>query len=96
MSAWFEMRRRGSIMGLWSTNYAIGGFASTAFAGMMASPYFFNSWRGAFLAPAAALSLVMLLFFFFQRNSPEECGLPPVEAPGSQEANYSKIKRRNF
>lgn len=78
MSAWFEMKQRGSIMGLWSTNYAVGGCAATAFAGMMASPYFFDSWRGAFFAPAAVLSIVMFLFFIFQRNSPEECGLPPA------------------
>jgi OPA family glycerol-3-phosphate transporter-like MFS transporter len=36
-------------------------------------------WRYAFFIPAAVLFLIWILFFLFQRNRPEDVGLPPIE-----------------
>ncbi|MBE0539941.1 MAG: MFS transporter [Verrucomicrobia bacterium] len=77
VSNWFSRRERGRVFGFWSTNYAFGGMAASAFAGYVA--LYFGSWRYAFHLPALVLMLIAVLFFFRQRNRPEDLGLPPVE-----------------
>jgi OPA family sugar phosphate sensor protein UhpC-like MFS transporter len=76
MGAFFSRRERGWVMGLWCTNYAIGGFVATTIAAFAAQA---GGWRYAFWVPAAGLFVVWLLFLLFQRNRPEDVGLPPVE-----------------
>lgn len=72
----FSRRERGSIMGFWCTNYALGGFFASILAGYAAQKF---GWRYAFFAPAAVLFVIWILFFLFQRNRPEDVGLPPIE-----------------
>jgi sugar phosphate permease len=72
----FSTRERGTVMGLWSTNYAIGGFIGSIFAAYCGTLW---GWRYAFFVPAAALLIIAVLFQIFQRNRPEDVGLPPVE-----------------
>ncbi|HTL30753.1 MAG TPA: MFS transporter, partial [Tepidisphaeraceae bacterium] len=76
MSSFFSRRERGVVMGLWCTNYPIGGLIALLLAGYFGDKY---GWRWAFYAPAVALGVVALLFFFFQRNKPEDLELPPIE-----------------
>ena len=52
----------------------------------MASPFagwwaytLIGTWHAAFISSAAVVGLVALLFFIFQRNKPEDVGLPAVE-----------------
>jgi len=77
VSYWFARRERGRVYGIWSTNYAIGGMLASAFAGYMA--LIFGSWRYAFFCSAAVLVVVAILFYFIQRNRPEDVGLCDVE-----------------
>jgi OPA family sugar phosphate sensor protein UhpC-like MFS transporter len=72
----FSQRERGSIMGFWCTNYALGGFIASSLAGVAAEKF---GWRYAFFVPAGGLLLIWVLFHFLQRNRPEDVGLPPVE-----------------
>lgn len=72
----FSQRERGSIMGFWCTNYAFGGFVASVLAGFAAQKY---GWRFAFFVPAGVLFLIWILFLLFQRNRPEDVGLPPIE-----------------
>lgn len=76
MSEFFSQRERGSIMGFWCTNYALGGFFAALIAGFAAQHW---GWRGAFIVPALGLLVVWILFYFFQRNQPEDVGLPSIE-----------------
>jgi len=76
LGCFFSQRERGSIMGLWCTNYALGGFVATVFAAYAAQLW---GWRYAFYAPALVLLLIWAVFFFFQRNRPEDIGLPSIE-----------------
>lgn len=76
VSNWFSLRERGRVFGFWSTNYALGGMMASAFAGYMA--LYFGSWRYAFTLPALVLLSIAVLFFFLQRNRPQDVGLPPV------------------
>lgn len=72
----FSQRERGWVMGLWCTNYAVGGFLATRLAGWAAEQW---GWRFAFWVPAAALLGVWFLFLLWQRDRPEDVGLPPIE-----------------
>ena len=72
----FSQRERGSIMGFWCTNYALGGFLASVLAGYAADKF---GWRYAFIVPAGVLSVICVLFFLFQRNRPQDVGLPPIE-----------------
>jgi OPA family glycerol-3-phosphate transporter-like MFS transporter len=76
MGEFFSQRERGSVMGFWCTNYALGGFFAVIVSGY-ASKWW--GWHYAFFAPAVLLFGVWILFFLFQRNRPEDVGLPPIE-----------------
>jgi OPA family glycerol-3-phosphate transporter-like MFS transporter len=76
LGEFFSQRERGSVMGFWCTNYALGGFFASVLAGYAAQRF---GWRFAFFGPAAVLLCIWGLFFLYQRNRPEDVGLPPVE-----------------
>jgi OPA family sugar phosphate sensor protein UhpC-like MFS transporter len=76
MGEFFSQRERGGIMGFWFTNYALGGFLASIIAGYAAETH---GWRYAFFVPAGLLALIWVLFLVFQRNRPEDIGLPPIE-----------------
>jgi OPA family sugar phosphate sensor protein UhpC-like MFS transporter len=72
----FSRRERGVVMGLWCTNYAVGGALGNAFAGWVAD---WLGWRASFFLPALTLFGVLLLFILAQRNRPEDVGLVSVD-----------------
>jgi OPA family sugar phosphate sensor protein UhpC-like MFS transporter len=76
VAAFFSRTERGTVMGLWLTNYAVGGFVASIYAGYMGGIF---GWRYAFLIPAATLGLILVLFLWLQRNKPEDVGLPSIE-----------------
>ena len=76
LGEFFSQRERGSIMGFWCTNYALGGFIASNLAGYSAQKF---GWRYAFFVPAGVLFIIWILFLLFQRNRPEDVGLPPIE-----------------
>ncbi len=73
LSYWFSTKERGTIMGLWSTNYTIGGLIAAPFAGFCCE--YFKNWRYGFFFPSIALFIVLILFFLFQINRPEDADL---------------------
>jgi OPA family sugar phosphate sensor protein UhpC-like MFS transporter len=84
VSYFFSQRERGTVMGLWCTNYALGGFVASVYAGYFGDLW---GWRYAFYVPAATLLVIWLLFIWLQRNQPEDAGLPPIEEyHGEEEA----------
>ncbi|HDS1819595.1 TPA: MFS transporter [Pseudomonas putida] len=88
IGSFFPAAQRGRVLGLWSSCYAFGGLVASPFAGWWAYTLV-GTWHAAFFATAAVVALVAVLFFFLQRNKPEDVGLPAVEpepqsmAPGS-------------
>jgi sugar phosphate permease len=70
--------QRGRVLGLWSSCYAFGGLVASPFAGWWAYTLI-GTWHAAFISSAAVVGLVAVLFFIFQRNKPEDVGLPAVE-----------------
>ncbi|MFF8845407.1 MFS transporter [Streptomyces sp. NPDC015127] len=85
MGSFFPVRQRGRVLGLWSTNYAFGGLAAPPFLGWIAYSLF-DSWQIAFLAGAATLAVVLLLFVLLQKDSPRDAGIADEEAPAEEPA----------
>jgi sugar phosphate permease len=52
---WTTPQNRGTVMGLWSTCYQVGGLVATPLAGFLAAHF---GWRSALFGPALALALV--------------------------------------
>ena len=75
IGTFFSRSERGTVMGLWLTNYAIGGLIGSVYAGYVGGLW---GWRYAFWIPAATLAVVLVLFLLLQRNKPEDVGLPPI------------------
>jgi len=76
MGEFFSRRERGGVMGFWCTSYALGGFIASIIAGYAAKSY---GWRYAFFVPAGLLAVIWIVFLLFQKNRPEDVGLPPIE-----------------
>lgn len=76
MQPFFSHGSRGRVMGLWTTNYQVGGLLATALATFILVRW---GWRAAFIGPAAWVSLVGLLIYALLIERPEDRGLPPVE-----------------
>ncbi|MGP6461739.1 MFS transporter [Pseudomonas parakoreensis] len=78
LGSFFPAQQRGRVLGLWSSCYAFGGLVASPFAGWWAYTLI-GTWHAAFISSAAVVAAVALLFFIFQRNKPEDVGLPAVE-----------------
>ncbi|MFJ2690929.1 MFS transporter [Pseudomonas sp. NPDC087336] len=78
LGSFFPAQQRGQVLGLWSSCYAFGGLVASPFAGWWAYTLI-GSWHAAFISSAAVVGLVAVLFFIFQRNKPQDVGLPAVE-----------------
>lgn len=76
MGEFFSRSVRGRVMGLWCSNFAIGGMIAGVVAGLAAER---GGWRMAFFVPAGVLAAIWLLFLLFQANRPEDVGLPSAE-----------------
>ena len=90
----FSRRVRGRVMGVWCSNFALGGMIAAVVAGLATSwggvavpiPEWLGGprvlpepWRMAFFVPAALLSVIWVVFWLLQANRPEDVGLPSPE-----------------
>ena len=80
MARWFHRGERGTIMGIWATNFQAGGVMANTFAAWVLGAY---GWRQSFFAGSVVLLAVWAFFLFNQRNAPGDVGLPEVEEPGA-------------
>ncbi|WP_441963537.1 MFS transporter [Mycolicibacterium houstonense] len=84
MAQFFSIGERGRVLGLWSTNYAFGGLVAAPILGWAAYDVF-GTWRAAFFTGAVVVLGVFVLVLLFQRNRPQDVGLPPIEEYHSKE-----------
>ena len=75
MASWFNRQERGTVMGLWATNFQVGGVVANAMASWLLGDH---HWPTVFFAGSAVLSAVWLFVLVNQRNTPADVGLPPV------------------
>lgn len=75
IAEWLRKKERGTIMGIWSTNYLVGSLVVKALAGWLlvraGVPY-------AFWGCTLAAFVVWWLVFFWQRDKPQDVGLDPI------------------
>lgn len=89
IASFFTISRRGRAMGLFSTSYAFGGLVAVPVTGWIAYSVF-GSWRWAFFAGAGVMAVTLALFLIFQRNNPQEVGLPGIdEDPAGLDGVYA-------
>jgi sugar phosphate permease len=93
MAAWFHKHERGKVMGLWATNFTIGALTSAWVLawvlgwGTKEAP----AWRETFYFGSGVLAVVWIQFFLFQRNKPEDVGLPPIADPVDPSAELAVV-----
>jgi len=78
MGAWFNRRERGTVMGLWATNFQVGGIAANALASFALGQF---GYEYAYFTGSAVLLVVWFVVLFHQRNRPEDVGLAPLVDP---------------
>ncbi|MDB6140761.1 MAG: glycerol-3-phosphate transporter [Verrucomicrobiaceae bacterium] len=77
MVHWFSTRERGTTVSIWNVAHNVGGalVATIAFAGVT----IFHDWGAKFYFNAMVAAALGVLAFCLMRDTPQSCGLPPVE-----------------
>jgi MFS transporter, OPA family, glycerol-3-phosphate transporter len=77
MVHWWSTKERGRTVGFWNVAHNIGGgmVAWLAFTGVG----LFHDWGAIFYFNAAIAALIALLIMLLLRDTPQSCGLPPIE-----------------
>lgn len=102
MTRWFSIKERGTWMSVWNCAHNVGG----ALVGPMAAygAMWFGSWFygndekmyfliGTYAFPAAVAILIAIIAYVLIRDTPQSCGLPPIEKwSGSASKNYDEKK----
>lgn len=89
MAHWFPSGTRGKVMGFLGTCYQLGAAFSWFLALFILRHYAEirgGDWRAVFLVPAVLFAAAGILFLLLVRNSPEDVGLPAVEAEDGSES----------
>ena len=82
MANWFARHERGSVMGIWATNFQVGGVAANALAAWALGH--FGHYRASYFCGSLVLLAVWAFFLFNQRNRPEDVGLDPIAEDNEQ------------
>lgn len=84
MASWYGRTERGTVMGIWATNFQFGGIASNTLAAWVAGHY---GYRWSYFTGSALLMCAWAIVLLWARNRPEDEGLPgmPAESSGSAE-----------
>jgi MFS transporter, OPA family, glycerol-3-phosphate transporter len=77
MVHWFSTRERGRTVSTWNVAHNVGGGLVATFA--LAGVALFGDWGAKFYFNAAIAAAVAALLVVFMRNTPQSCGLPPIE-----------------
>ena len=86
---WFSIKERGTKMSIWNVAHNVGGglMAPIAIAGLAV----FGAWQGKLIFPALIALAVALIAFLLVRDTPQSCGLPPIEKyKGQQTKEYNE------
>lgn len=77
MSHWFSDRERGMKMSIWNVSHNFGGgvLATISSIGII----IFGTWKSLFYFPAAISICIGIACLIFLRDTPQSCGLPPIE-----------------
>jgi len=92
---WFSIRERGTTVSVWNVAHNLGGalVANLALVGVTV----FHDWGAKFYFNALIAAIVALLVAIFLRDTPQSCGLPPVEEyRNDYPPDYSEAHEKTF
>jgi sugar phosphate permease len=90
MASWFSTRRRGEVMGWWSTCYQAGGLCATWAASWLLG----FGWRAAFVGPAIYVAAVGVAYALTVRDRPSDVGFADPEIPpGTTREELARLRR---
>ena len=95
MVHWWSTRERGLTVSLWNVAHNIGGglVAKLALIGVL----IFGGWGAKFYFPALVAATVAILIAWLLRDTPQSCGLPPIERyKNDYPPDYSAEHERTF
>lgn len=90
---WYSIKERGTAMSIWNLAHNVGGFLVGPLA--ILGVELFVDWQARLYFPGLAALLVAILSIFLVRDTPQSCGLPPIEEykndyPKTYEASQEK------
>lgn len=95
MVHWWSQSERGQIVSVWNVAHNVGGgLVGPLFILGMA---WFNDWHSAFYVPAALAVFVAIFALLTMRDTPQSCGLPPIEKyKNDYPAGYDESHEQEF
>jgi sugar phosphate permease len=93
VSEWLQEHERGTVMGVWSTNYQVGTLMVHSIGGFLLANL---GWRYAFFGCTLLTFAIWWLIYFWQRNKPEDVGLEPIvrKSPNQDRAVRASTESR--
>jgi OPA family glycerol-3-phosphate transporter-like MFS transporter len=83
MAYWFSQNERSFKMSLWNTSHTFGsgslGLLVTFGLFIFGTMGIEQAWRAAFIVPAAVALLLAVFCWWALRDTPQSCGLPPID-----------------
>ena len=89
LAYWFKRKKRGSILGIWSTCYQLGSVLATSFAAYMLGQY---GWRWSFFGASMVLLVIWGIVMYLHPNRPEDVGLEPLVDDDEEDVNMASSK----
>ncbi|RZK43980.1 MAG: glycerol-3-phosphate transporter [Pedobacter sp.] len=86
---WYSIRERGTAMSIWNVAHNVGGGLVGPIA--ILAIEIFADWRAQLYFPGLIALLFAVIAYVFVRDTPQSCGLPPIEEyKNDYPKNYSK------
>lgn len=92
---WFSIKERATTMSIWNLAHNIGGFLVGPLA--ILGVELFVDWQARLYFPGLAALLVALLSILLIRDTPQSCGLPPIEKyKNDYPKSYDESQEKEF
>lgn len=80
MVHWFSVKERGTMMSIWNVAHNVGGGLVGPLTVWGLAIFGKEEWKSAFYFPAAVAMVIAGIAYLLVRDTPQSCGLPPIEA----------------
>lgn len=92
---WYSTKERGTTMSIWNLAHNVGGFLVGPLA--ILGVELFMDWQARLYFPGIAAILVALISLLLVRDTPQSCGLPPIEEyKNDYPKTYKKSQEKEF
>ncbi|PRD48644.1 glycerol-3-phosphate transporter [Sphingobacterium haloxyli] len=92
---WYSIKERGTTMSIWNLAHNVGGFLVGPLA--ILGVELFVEWQARLYFPGMAAIVVALISLFLIRDTPQSCGLPPIEEYNNDyPKTYNKSQEKEF